>query len=58
MGKGAAMSFPERLSSARAFIPERSEGRAEAILLEDKSSVWRDRARLEELSAASADVKA
>jgi hypothetical protein len=52
------MLLPERLSSTRAFILERSEGREDAMAFEDRSKVWSDEARLEELKMSLKDARA
>lgn len=49
VGKGAAISFAERFNSAKALIVDRSEGSEAVILLDDRSMVCNEEARLEDV---------
>lgn len=56
LGKGAEMPFAERFSSASALIVERSEGSAAVMLLDDRSRVCSEDARVVDVKMGPNDA--
>lgn len=57
LGKGAEMLFAERFNSARALIVERSEGSEAAMLLDERSRVCSEEARLVDVKIGPNDAR-